>query len=62
LLYPVGSIAKAATRHPIRSAPEGRILNLLHAVDEFTREALAIERRRRIDAEHTVAVLDAQRA
>jgi putative transposase len=37
---------------------DGRILKLLHVVDEFTREALAIECRRRIDADHTVAVLD----
>jgi putative transposase len=36
----------------------GRILKLLHVVDEFTREALAIECRRRIDADATVAVLD----
>jgi putative transposase len=32
---------------------DGRILKLLHVVDEFTREALAIECRRRIDADHT---------
>lgn len=31
---------------------------LLHVVDEFTREALAIECRRRIDADTAVAVLD----
>jgi putative transposase len=37
---------------------DGRILKLLHVVDEFTREALAIECRRRIDADRTVAVLD----
>ena len=37
---------------------DGRILKLLHVVDEFTRAALAIECRRRIDADHTVAVLD----
>ncbi len=37
---------------------DGRILKLLHVVDEFTREALAVECRRRIDSEHTVAVLD----
>jgi putative transposase len=37
---------------------DGRILKLLHVVDEFTREALAVECRRRIDADHTVAVLD----
>jgi putative transposase len=37
---------------------DGRILKLLHVVDEFTREALAIECRRRINADHTVAVLD----
>ena len=34
---------------------DGRILKLLHVVDEFTREALAIECRRRIDADHTVS-------
>ena len=37
---------------------DGRILKLRHVVDEFTREALAIECRRRIDADHTVQVLD----
>jgi putative transposase len=37
---------------------DGRLLKLLHVVDEFTREALAIECRRRIDADATVAVLD----
>jgi putative transposase len=37
---------------------DGRILKLLHVVDEFTREALAVECRRRIDADTTVAVLD----
>ena len=37
---------------------DGHILKLLHVVDEFTREALAIECRRRIDADHTVGVLD----
>jgi putative transposase len=37
---------------------DGRILKLLHVVDEFTREALAIECRRRIDADATVAMLD----
>ncbi len=30
---------------------DGRILKLLHVVDELTREALAVERRRRIDAD-----------
>jgi putative transposase len=37
---------------------DGRILKLLNVVDEFTREALAIECRPRIDADHTVTVLD----
>jgi putative transposase len=37
---------------------DGRILKLLHVVDEFTREALAIECQRRIDADKTVAVLE----
>ena len=37
---------------------DGRILKLPHVVAEFTREALAIEYRRRIDADHTVQVLD----
>ncbi len=37
---------------------DGRVLKLLHVVDEYTREALAIECRRRIDADATVAVLD----
>jgi putative transposase len=37
---------------------DGRILKLLHIVDEFTREALAIECHRRIDADKTVATLE----
>jgi putative transposase len=37
---------------------DGHNLKLLHVVDEFTREALAIDCRRRIDAERTVTVLD----
>lgn len=37
---------------------DGRLLELLNVVDEFTREPLAIECRRRIDADHTVTVLD----
>lgn len=37
---------------------DGRILKLLHVVDEFTRAALAIECRRRIDADATVTVLE----
>lgn len=37
---------------------DGRILKLLHVVDEFTREALEIKCARRIDADATVAVLD----
>jgi putative transposase len=37
---------------------DGRILKLLHVVDEHTREALAIEVARRVDADHTVSVLD----
>jgi len=37
---------------------DGRILKLLHVVDEHTREALAIEVARRIDADATVAVLE----
>ncbi|MGH3031629.1 MAG: IS3 family transposase [Gaiellaceae bacterium] len=37
---------------------DGRILKLLHVVDEFTREALAIRCERRIDADATVRVLE----
>jgi putative transposase len=37
---------------------DGHNLKLLHVVDEFTREALAIECHRRIDSDHTVDVLD----
>jgi putative transposase len=37
---------------------DGRILKLLHVVDEFTREALAIECHRRIDADKTVVTLE----
>jgi len=37
---------------------DGRILKLLHVVDEHTREALAIRCERRIDSDATVAVLE----
>jgi putative transposase len=37
---------------------DGRLLKELHVVDEFTREALAMECQRRIDADATVDVLD----
>lgn len=37
---------------------DGRVLKLLHVVDEFTREALAIECRRRVDSDHTVSLLE----
>jgi len=37
---------------------DGRILKLLHVVDEHTREALAVQVERRIDADHTVSVLE----
>ena len=37
---------------------DGHILKLLHVVDEFTREALAIRCERRIDADATVTVLE----
>jgi len=37
---------------------DGRILKLLHVVDEFTREALDVLRARRIDADRTVARLE----
>jgi putative transposase len=37
---------------------DGHNLKLLHVVDEYTREALAIECRRRIDSDQTVNVLD----
>lgn len=37
---------------------DGRTLKLLRVVDEHTREALAIEVARSIDADHTVRVLD----
>ena len=37
---------------------DGRILKLLHVVDEHTREALAVRCERRIDSDQTVAVLD----
>lgn len=37
---------------------DGRVLKLLHVVDEHTREALAIEVARRIDADRTVSVLE----
>jgi putative transposase len=37
---------------------DGRVLKLLHVVDEHTREALAIRCERRIDSDATVAVLE----
>ena len=37
---------------------DGRILKLLHIVDEFTREALEVRCERRIDADQTVARLE----
>jgi putative transposase len=37
---------------------DGRILKLLHIVDEFTREALEVRCARRIDADHTVSRLE----
>ena len=37
---------------------DGRILKLLHVVDEFTREALAMTCERRIDADRTVVTLE----
>lgn len=37
---------------------DGRVLKCLHLVDEHTREALAVEVCRRIDADRTVSVLD----
>ena len=37
---------------------DGHILKLLHVVDEFTREALAIRCERRIDSDATVCVLE----
>lgn len=37
---------------------DGHNLKLLHVVDEFTREALAIDCQRRIDADQTVSVLE----
>ena len=42
---------------PFVQTQDGRILKLLHVVDEHTREALAVECDRRIDADQTVAVL-----
>jgi putative transposase len=37
---------------------DGRVLKLLHIVDEHTREALAIRVARSIDADHAVRILD----
>ena len=37
---------------------DGRVLKLLHVVDEHTREALAVQVERRIDADRTVSVLE----
>jgi putative transposase len=38
---------------------DGRVLKLLNVVDEYTREALAMHVARSVDADQTVAVLDA---
>ena len=40
------------------SAADGRAVKLLYVVDEFTREALAMEAERRIDADKVVDILD----
>jgi len=37
---------------------DGRMLKLLHVVDKYTREALAMRVARSIDADHTTRVLD----
>ena len=37
---------------------DGRAVKLLYVVDEFTREALAMEAERRIDGDKVVDVLD----
>jgi hypothetical protein len=37
---------------------DGRAVKLLYAVDEFTREALAMEAERRIDGDRVVDVLE----
>jgi putative transposase len=37
---------------------DGRTLKLLHVVDEYTREALAMRVGRSIDADHTIRILD----
>ena len=37
---------------------DGKTLKMLNVIDEFTREALATETHRSIDADHVVAVLD----
>jgi len=37
---------------------DGRVLKLLHVIDEFTREALAIRCKRQIDADATVRLLE----
>ena len=37
---------------------DGRVLKLLHVVDEHTREALAVQVERRIDSDRTVSVLE----
>jgi putative transposase len=37
---------------------DGRVLKLLHVVDEHTREALAVRVERRIDSDRTVSVLE----
>jgi putative transposase len=59
-----GALPSAGVRHrQIRRAPlfvseDARTLKLFNVVDEFTREALAIEVERSIDADYVVRVLD----
>ena len=42
---------------PFDVTDDGRLVKLLYVVDEFTREALAMEAERRIDADKVVDVL-----
>lgn len=43
---------------PVHQTADGRILKLLRIVDEFTREALDVLCKRRIDADSTAATLE----
>jgi putative transposase len=57
-MFPIRPDALWAMDFQFDATADGCSLKLLNLVDEFTREALAIDVERSIDADHVVAVLD----